>query len=133
DFHRETDRLSRLNPSLADVISEVQMAASEFAAATGKVNAFNAAVEVFANTTAKTSRTAPLSDFNFEDRFSGFEDTKKKLESQRKELENASKPKKEKAERDNDYERLTKSIADRTAAMIAETEAVRQLDPTIDD
>lgn len=40
---------------------------------------------------------------------------------------------KPKAERDNDYERLTKSIADRTAAILAETEAVRQLDPTIDD
>ncbi|PWL18822.1 hypothetical protein DKP76_07090 [Falsochrobactrum shanghaiense] len=40
---------------------------------------------------------------------------------------------KPKAERDNDYERLTKSIADRTAAILAETEALRQLDPTIDD
>lgn len=36
-------------------------------------------------------------------------------------------------ESNNDYERLTKSIADRTAAIIAETEAMRQLDPTIED
>lgn len=35
------------------------------------------------------------------------------------------KPKKEKKEKDSDYERLTKSITDRTAAMIAETEAQR--------
>lgn len=43
------------------------------------------------------------------------------------------KPKKEKKERDNDYERLTKSIADRTASMVAETEVQRQLNPLIDD
>src|SRR5690606_13789621 len=33
----------------------------------------------------------------------------------------------------DEYERLTRSIADRTAAMIAETEAQRQLNPLIED
>lgn len=41
--------------------------------------------------------------------------------------------KKSKKERDNDYERLTQQIADRTAAMVAETEVQRQLNPLIDD
>lgn len=41
--------------------------------------------------------------------------------------------KKTAAERENEYERLTQSITDRTAAIIAETEAMRQLDPTIED
>lgn len=43
------------------------------------------------------------------------------------------KPKKEKKEKDSDYERLTKSITDRTAAMVAETEAQRGINPLIDD
>lgn len=43
------------------------------------------------------------------------------------------KPKKEKKERENEYARLTKSIADRTAVMVAETEVQRSLNPLIDD
>ncbi|MFC0245826.1 tape measure protein [Falsochrobactrum ovis] len=42
-------------------------------------------------------------------------------------------PAKPKRERVDEYERLTRSIADRTAAMIAETEAQRQLNPLIED
>ncbi len=41
--------------------------------------------------------------------------------------------KKSKKQRDNDYERLTKQIVDRTAAMVAETEVQRQLNPLLDD
>lgn len=41
--------------------------------------------------------------------------------------------KKSKNAKDNDYERLTKQITDRTAALVAETEAQRQLNPLLDD
>ncbi|MCP8894302.1 tape measure protein [Shinella daejeonensis] len=41
--------------------------------------------------------------------------------------------KKPKKERDDEYERLTKSIQERTAAIIAETAAQRTIDPLIDD
>lgn len=40
---------------------------------------------------------------------------------------------KPKRERVDDYERLTQSISDRTAALVAETEVQRQLNPLIDD
>lgn len=43
------------------------------------------------------------------------------------------KEKKEKKERDNDYERLTKSITERTSAVVAETEAMRGINPLIND
>lgn len=43
------------------------------------------------------------------------------------------KAKAEKKERENDYVRLTKAIADRTATIVAETEVQRQLNPLIDD
>lgn len=43
------------------------------------------------------------------------------------------KPKKEKKERDNDYEREIQSITERTAAIVTETEAQRQINPLVEE
>lgn len=47
--------------------------------------------------------------------------------------DDTGKKKKPKRERVDDYERLTQQITDRTAAMVAETEVQRQLNPLISD
>src|SRR5690606_14341919 len=93
DFNSELDRLSRIDPNVTSVIAKMQDVASEAAAARGEVNALNIAIAGmggYANTTAKTSRTPPLSEIDFEARFSGFEDVKKDLEAQAKAIEDAA-------------------------------------------